>query len=122
MDRFTLAGDNALMILTLKSVNVAVPQVIAIMNDRPVVSAIAKQPVGERSVRVRLTNIEGDAQGDLSVHGGVDKAVYAYSAQNWPWWEERARACLQAGFDGREPDTRWCQRRRGVHRRSLPLG
>jgi MOSC domain-containing protein YiiM len=75
------------MQLLLRSTNVAVPRVIAILNDTPVLSAIAKNPVSETRIRVGKTNIEGDAQGDLTVHGGADKAVYAYSAVNWPWWE-----------------------------------
>jgi MOSC domain-containing protein YiiM len=52
-----------------------------------VLSAIAKMPVSEARVRVGKTNIDGDAQGDLSVHGGIDKAVYAYPTANWPWWQ-----------------------------------
>ncbi len=87
------------MILHLRSVNVAVPQVIAILNDKPVLSAIAKHPVSEARVRVGVTNIEGDAQGDLTVHGGVDKAVYAYPTANWPWWEsEHELSCRPATF------------------------
>ncbi|HEY1709049.1 MAG TPA: MOSC domain-containing protein [Rhizomicrobium sp.] len=75
------------MQLSLVSLNVAVPRVIAVLNDAPVLSAIAKNPVHEARVHVGKTNIEGDAQGDLTVHGGVDKAVYAYPTANWPWWE-----------------------------------
>jgi MOSC domain-containing protein YiiM len=87
------------MILHIRSVNVAVPQVIAILNDRPVVSAIAKQPVSEGRIHVGRTNLSGDAQGDLSVHGGVDKAVYAYPMENWPWWEgDHGLACRPATF------------------------
>jgi MOSC domain-containing protein YiiM len=87
------------MILHLRSVNVAVPQVIAVLNDRPVLSAIAKQPLSEMRVQVRATNIDGDAQGDLTVHGGADKAVYAYPMANWAWWEgEHALACRPATF------------------------
>ncbi|MEK6578385.1 MAG: MOSC domain-containing protein [Bdellovibrionota bacterium] len=33
-------------------------------------------------------NIEGDRQADLSVHGGEDKAVYAYSFDTYPKWKE----------------------------------
>ena len=38
-------------------------------------------------VWVRKFNIEGDGQGDLDVHGGEDKAVYAYSADIYDWWK-----------------------------------
>jgi MOSC domain-containing protein YiiM len=82
------------MNLHLRSLNVGVPRVIAVLNDRPVLSGIAKNPVTDAHLHVGKTNIEGDAQGDLTVHGGVDKAVYAYPTVNWPWWEsEHGLAC-----------------------------
>jgi len=37
---------------------------------------------------VGLLGIEGDAQADLSVHGGPEKAVYAYPAAHYPAWEQ----------------------------------
>lgn len=85
------------MKLSLLSVNVGVPRVIAVLNDRPVLSGIAKNPVTETRLHIGKTNIEGDAQADLSVHGGTDKAVYAYPTANWPWWEkEHGLACVPA--------------------------
>jgi len=51
------------------------------------------------TVFVGATDIAGDSQADLSVHGGVDKAVYAYPADHWPWWErEYALLCAPAIF------------------------
>jgi len=38
------------------------------------------------SVRVAALNIAGDEQSDLSVHGGVDKAVYAYPSEHYSFW------------------------------------
>ena len=35
---------------------------------------------------MRALGLEGDEQADLDVHGGIDKAVYAYSADHYPWW------------------------------------
>ena len=32
-------------------------------------------------------NLQGDGQADLVHHGGVDKAVCAYSAEHWPYWQ-----------------------------------
>lgn len=32
------------------------------------------------------TNLAGDGQADLAVHGDVDKAIYAYPAAHYPWW------------------------------------
>jgi MOSC domain-containing protein YiiM len=87
------------MNLSLLAVYVGVPRLIAMLNDRPVLSAIAKHPVAETRIRVGKTNLEGDSQGDLSVHGGVDKAVYAYSRANWPWWEaEHGLPCAPNTF------------------------
>lgn len=73
-------------LLTLISVNVGLPQTILLHEDGPIISAIAKKPVGTDFVMVRVANLGGDKQADLRVHGGADKAVYAYSTDNWPWW------------------------------------
>lgn len=50
-------------------------------------TAIFKTPVEE--ARVAALGLEGDEQADRAVHGGPDKAVYAYSADHYPWWKER---------------------------------
>jgi MOSC domain-containing protein YiiM len=39
-------------------------------------------------VRVTRLNIEGDRQSDLSVHGGPEKAVYAYPSEHYAFWRE----------------------------------
>jgi MOSC domain-containing protein YiiM len=83
----------------LLSVNVARPRPIGILHGEPVISGIDKKPVAADTVMVRVANIEGDGQADLSVHGGTDKAVYAYSAENWSWWtREQALPCEPATF------------------------
>ncbi|MDB5069125.1 MAG: hypothetical protein JWM87_236 [Candidatus Eremiobacteraeota bacterium] len=51
-----------------------------------VASAIVKQPAHGR-VRLEGINAAGDDQADRSVHGGVDRAVYAYAAEDYAWWE-----------------------------------
>jgi MOSC domain-containing protein YiiM len=85
--------------LTLLSVNVATPKVIATVHGEEIWSGIDKEPVTGGEVRVGITNIEGDGQADLSVHGGTDKAVYAYPALHWPWWEsEKNLNCRPATF------------------------
>ena len=71
----------------LVSVNVGTPQQIAVRRGRPMMSAITKQPVAGR-VRVEGVNVAGDAQADLRVHGGPDKAVYAYAREDSSWWED----------------------------------
>lgn len=62
------------------------------INGRKVMTAIGKQPVaGER--RVLPLGIEGDEQADLSVHGGLSKAVYAYPSEHYAFWQTvRAQA------------------------------
>jgi MOSC domain-containing protein YiiM len=48
-------------------------------------TSIFKTPVSRR-VRVARDNLEGDRQSDLSVHGGPEKAVYAYPAEHYGFW------------------------------------
>ncbi|MFO0961146.1 MAG: MOSC domain-containing protein [Isosphaeraceae bacterium] len=50
-----------------------------------VLTSIFKEPVGRR-LRVTPLNFEGDEQSDLTVHGGVDKAVYAYPSEHYDAW------------------------------------
>ena len=50
-----------------------------------VLTSIFKTPVDRRLLVTRL-NFEGDAQSDLTVHGGVDKAVYVYPAEHYAEW------------------------------------
>ncbi|HEX8102354.1 MAG TPA: MOSC domain-containing protein [Solirubrobacteraceae bacterium] len=69
----------------LVSVNVGRPVQVAVRRGRPLLSAIGKRPV-EGRVRVAGTNLEGDAQADRRVHGGPDKAVYAYALADIAWW------------------------------------
>ena len=47
-----------------------------------VLTSIFKAPV-DRRLRVTTLNLEGDEQSDLTVHGGVDKAVYAYPSEHY---------------------------------------
>jgi len=53
--------------------------------DRPWTSGIFKKPVSGPAF-VNATGIAGDAQADLTVHGGPDKAICVYSADNYPRW------------------------------------
>jgi len=56
------------------------------INGRSVMSGIVKRTVdGPRAVG-RL-GIEGDEQADLTVHGGLSKAVYAYPHEHYPFWQ-----------------------------------
>ncbi|MGH7788093.1 MAG: MOSC domain-containing protein, partial [Candidatus Binatia bacterium] len=62
------------------SVNVGLPREIE-WQGRTVRTSIFKAPVGQR-LRLRTLNLDGDEQSDLTVHGGVDKAVYAYPSEH----------------------------------------
>jgi MOSC domain-containing protein YiiM len=73
----------------LLSVNVSLPKVVAFDGPR-VETGIFKKPVSV-PVKVRAVNLDGDLQADLSVHGGLDKAVYVYSWKNVEYWRERLR-------------------------------
>jgi MOSC domain-containing protein YiiM len=52
---------------------------------RTVRTSIFKTPV-DRRLRLTRLNFEGDEQSDLTVHGGVDKAVYVYPAEHYAFW------------------------------------
>ena len=54
-------------------------------NGATVLTSIFKAAV-DRRLRVTRLNFEGDEQSDLSVHGGVDKAVYAYPSEHYEYW------------------------------------
>jgi MOSC domain-containing protein YiiM len=66
------------------------------VEGRDVLSAIGKTPV-TGPVAVRPLGLEGDEQADLSVHGGLAKAVYAYASEHLPFWQTvRAQAGVAA--------------------------
>jgi MOSC domain-containing protein YiiM len=83
---------------TLLSVNVGQPQTRP-GGRRYVRSAIWKAPVDGR-VAVRGVNVEGDDQADRRVHGGPDKAVYAYAIEDTRWWEAELGRALGPGAFG----------------------
>lgn len=75
---------------TLVSLQVGLPRTVgndgaAEVSDRTWTSGIWKEPV-EGPRRVGITQIDGDGQADLDNHGGVHKAVLAYSASHYPYW------------------------------------
>jgi MOSC domain-containing protein YiiM len=70
-----------------------------------VTSGIWKAPVSGRVV-VQGVNLVGDDQADRTVHGGVDKAVYAYSAEDYAWWSRQLGRELGPGTFGENLTTR----------------
>jgi MOSC domain-containing protein YiiM len=70
--------------MQLLSVNVGLPQTVT-WKGRMVTSGIFKAPVNGR-VHMRRLNLDGDRQADLSVHGGPNKAIYAYPSEHYAYW------------------------------------
>ena len=72
------------MAMKLLSIQVGLPREVR-WQGRTVTTGIFKERV-EGPVMLRTLNLEGDAQADLTVHGGVDKAVYAYPIEHYEYW------------------------------------
>ncbi|WP_246126111.1 MOSC domain-containing protein [Nesterenkonia populi] len=62
-------------------------------------TAIDKRPV-EGPVKVRTLGLHGDVQADRKNHGGEEKAVYAYSADDAAWWGDQLQQEIPAGYFG----------------------
>ena len=94
------------------SVNVGLPREVT-WHGRVVRTSIWKDPV-EGLVHVSSLNLEGDQQSDLSVHGGPEKAVYAYPSEHYEYWRRELSTDLAWGAFGEnfttegvlEPDIR----------------
>ena len=89
----------------LVSVNVGTPRTVQADRLGDVSTAIWKHPV-QGPVRVRQDNVEGDRQADLSAHGGPDKAVYAYAAEDLDWWAAELGRPVGPGAFGENLTTR----------------
>src|SRR5271167_2079392 len=59
-------------------------------HDKPWTTGFFKTPI-EGPVFVGATNLTGDGQADLKNHGGIDKAVLAYSAEHYSKWRDELR-------------------------------
>lgn len=70
--------------MKILSVNVGAPRDVE-WRGKTVRTSIFKAPVSGR-IRVDRLNLQGDQQSDLAVHGGVDKAVYAYPSEHYAFW------------------------------------
>jgi len=69
------------------SLNVGLPRAVPYM-DREILTAIFKSSAAG-PVLLRRLNLDGDHQADLSVHGGKNKAVYAYPSEHYDYWREQ---------------------------------
>jgi MOSC domain-containing protein YiiM len=70
--------------MELLSVNVGLPREVA-WKGKIVTTGIFKEPVSTR-VMLRSLNLDGDGQADLTVHGGLEKAVYVYPFEHYDYW------------------------------------
>jgi MOSC domain-containing protein YiiM len=73
--------------MKLLSISVGLPREVE-WHGKTLFTSIFKTPVLGR-VRVAKLNLEGDRQSDLSVHGGLEKAVYAYPGEHYAFWREQ---------------------------------
>jgi MOSC domain-containing protein YiiM len=75
--------------MKLISINIGRPRPVP-HEGRVVSTGIFKEPVAG-PVFLRRLNLDGDGQADLRVHGGADKAVYAYPFEHYAFWEAELR-------------------------------
>ena len=66
------------------SVNVGLPRTVE-WHGRQMTSAIWRLPV-DGPVEIVGERLVGDESADLRVHGGTDKALYAYATEDYAWW------------------------------------
>ena len=71
--------------MKIVSLNVGLPRLVE-YNGEPLATGIYKEPVQD-PVMLRTLNLDGDRQADLSVHGGVSKAVYGYPSEHYDFWK-----------------------------------
>ena len=69
------------------SVNVGLPRNV-LFNGQIITTAIFKDPVNGPII-LRKLNLDGDKQADLTVHGGIDKAVYSYPEEHYYYWRKQ---------------------------------
>ena len=77
--------------MRLLSVNVGQPKDVSYVDrrgrEKATTTGIFKEPVSGR-VMLRTLNLEGDGQADLDGHGGIYKAAYVYSVENYKYWSD----------------------------------
>ena len=72
--------------MKIVSLNTGLPREVQ-WKGETVTTGIFKEPV-QGPVMLRTLNLDGDRQADLSVHGGVSKAVYAYPGEHYEFWKK----------------------------------
>ena len=79
--------DCTMKVMKVLTVSVGEPRDV-VADDGLVRTSIFKSPVSGR-IPIRHNNLAGDAQSDLSVHGGRAKAIYAYPHEHYAFWHEQ---------------------------------
>jgi len=72
--------------MKLISLNVGIPRQVTYKSEL-VTTGIFKEPIHHRRI-LRKLNLDGDKQADLTVHGGLNKAVYSYPAEHYGYWQK----------------------------------
>src|SRR5258708_24818397 len=78
--------------MKIVSVNVGLPREVT-WQGHTVETGIFKEPV-DGPVMINELNLSGDKQADLTVHGGAQKAVYAYPAEHYEYWRGEVTAVV----------------------------
>jgi MOSC domain-containing protein YiiM len=73
-----------------------------LINGRAVLTAIRKTAV-QGAVTVKPLGLQGDEQADPSVHGGLEKAIYAYPGEHYAFWRAQRAAAGVADIDAELP-------------------
>ena len=72
------------------------------IGERTILTAYGKQPVAQ-AVPVLPLGLMGDEQADLSIHGGLEKAVYAYPSEHYAFWQAARREAGLGDIDDSLP-------------------
>ena len=73
------------------------------IGERSILTAYGKQAVAD-AVPVMPLGLFGDEQADLSIHGGLEKAVYAYPSEHYPHWQAARREAGLSQIDDKLPN------------------
>lgn len=86
------------MSMHVLSVNVGIVGSLLVNDEeegfRRIPSAFDKRTV-QGAVHITRTGLTGDEQANRNVHGGIDKAVYAYPHEHYAFWQAQRHAHLQ---------------------------
>lgn len=92
------SGDTAAQLGRLESVNVGAIREVE-HNGRTITTGIFKSPTSEPQM-ITGVHVGADEQADTEAHGGPDKAVYAYAAEDYAWWQGELERSIDPGLFG----------------------